>query len=254
MVEITKYYCPGEIKYMEEYILFADETNPSLHNPYFCFAGAIIERKYYEETLITKINFLKMKYFNRTDVVFHFTDMKKNKKDFSIFQNDSIRLSFWSEYVELLKNINMEVIGVFYNPNDMKTLYPNNSHSTYDIGFCGLIDNFMHYLKTKNAYGQITIESRTFKENGYLQKTFFEYVNSGSLYFSSNDTNKYLTSIGFIPKGDNCIGLQIADIIPSQLLRQNIKKDFFGLSKALCSKVYNVGTSYEHILGVKNLL
>lgn len=239
---------------MNEYILFADETNPTTHNPNFCFAGFIVERKYYENTLIKDMNDLKLKYFNRTDVVFHFSEMKKNKNIFSIFQDVNVRTNFWNEYVEFLNNIPMEIIGVYYNQSDMKKLYSGNSHSAYDIGFCGIIDNFLHFLRTNNAYGQIIIESRTFKENGYLQKTFYEYLNNGSLYFSSADATKYLTSLGFTIKGDNCIGLQIADIIPSQLLRKNVKKDFYKLRKTICSKIYTVGTNYEEILGIKNLL
>lgn len=67
---------------MDEYLLFADETNPSDTNPYFCFSGISISRKYYEDIFIQQINQLKKKHFGTTDVIFHFTDMKKNKKDF----------------------------------------------------------------------------------------------------------------------------------------------------------------------------
>ena len=138
----------------------------------------------------------------------------------------------------------------------MSKIYKDNSHSNYDIGFYYLLDNYMHYLKSKNAYGQICIESRTLKENSYLQKTFYEYVNNGSLYFSNHDTSNYLTSLGFIIKGDNCIGLQIADIVPSQLLRykNGVKKDFHKLAKTLSSKIYKTNTEYEFILGLRNLL
>lgn len=239
---------------MDEYILFADETNPTSHNPNFCFAGFVVERSYYEDILIKKINNLKLKYFKRTDVIFHFAEMKKNKNNFSILQGNDIRTNFWNEYVDILKNAEIQIIGVYYNQADMEKLYANKMHSLYDVGFCGLLDNYMHFLKSKNAYGQIMIESRTFKENGYLQRTFYEYLTNGSLYFSSRDITKHLTSLGFTVKGDNCIGLQIADIIPSQLLRKNFKKDFHKLCKTICSKIYHYGTDYEEILGIKNLL
>lgn len=241
---------------MEEYLLFADETKPTKSNPFFCFSGVSIQRKYYEDVFIPQINSLKKKHFGKTDIVFHFTDMKKNRKDFSILQDETKRNLFWDEFVEIIKNSPIDILGVYFNDTSMSKLYSGNSHSNYDIGFYALLDNYVHYLKTKDSYGQICIESRTLKENSYLQKTFFEYIENGSVYFSKKDTNTYLTSLGFIIKEDNCIGLQIADIVPSQLLRyeRGIKKDFHKLAKTLSAKIYNFNTDYEHILGIKNIL
>lgn len=240
---------------MEDYLLFADESKPTEHIPYFCFAGISIERNYYENDLIREVNTLKIKYFKKTDVIFHFTDMKKNKREFSIFQDSTIRDNFWKDYVSLISKIPMDIIGVYFSDKIMSDLYKGNNHSNYDIGFYSLLDNYTHYLKSKNILGQICIESRTFKENSYLQKTYYEYLNNGSIYFSKYDTSKYLTSLGFTIKEDNCVGLQIADIVPSQLIRyaEGYKKDFYGLSKTLSSKIYKHDTSYEKILGVKKL-
>lgn len=81
-------------KNLTEYILFADETNKTPKNPYFCFAGLIIKRCDYEDILISKINELKQKYFGKTDVIFHYTDMKNNKGDFSTFVDSNIRNKF----------------------------------------------------------------------------------------------------------------------------------------------------------------
>lgn len=241
---------------MEEYLLFADETKPTKSNPFFCFSGVSIKRNYYEDVFIDQINSLKQKHFGKTDLIFHFTDMKKNRKEFNVLQDEEKRNSFWNEFVGIIKDAPIDILGVYFNDEAMSKLYEGNSHSNYDIGFYALLDNYVHYLKSKDAYGQICIESRTLKENSYLQRTFYEYIENGSLYFSKKDTNTYLTSLGFIIKGDNCIGLQIADIVPSQLLRyeRGIKKDFHKLAKTLSTKIYNFDTDYEHILGIKNIL
>ena len=241
---------------MEEYLLFADECKPTKYCPYFCFSGISIERKYYEDTLINEVNKLKKKYFGKTDIVFHFTDMKKNRKDFFILQDPTIRDNFWKEYITLISNIPMDILGVYFSDANMAELYKSNKHTNYDIGFYALLDNYVHYLKAKNICGQICIESRTLKENSYLQNTYYEYLKNGSIYFSKADTSKYLTSLGFIIKEDNCIGLQVADIVPSQMIRysENYKKDFYGLNKTLQEKIYKHGTNYEKVLGIKKLL
>ena len=152
----------------------------------------------------------------------------------------------------LFQSINLWYKSIFI----IFSLYRNSRKAEKWIGFYSLLDNYVHYLKSKNAYGQICIESRTLKENSYLQRTFYEYVDNGSLYFSNHDTNTYLASLGFVIKGDNCIGLQIADIVPSQLLRykKGIKKDFHKLTKTLSTKIYNYNTDFESILGFKNIL
>ena len=135
--------------------------------------------------------------------------MKKNRKEFNVLQDEEKRNSSWNEFVGIIKDAPIDILGVYFNDEAMSKLYEGNSHSNYDIGFYALLDNYVHYLKSKDAYGQICIESRTLKENTYL------------------------TSLGFIIKGDNCIGLQIADIVPSQLLRyeRGIKNDFHKLAK-----------------------
>ena len=59
----------------------------------------------------------------------------------------------------------------------------------------------------------------------------------------------------FIVKGDNCIGLQIADIIPARLMRLvNNKSDDFLLTKTFQEKLYCYNTNKQNILGLKNLL
>lgn len=241
---------------MDEYLLFVDETKPSRYIPYFCFSGISIERNYYEDTFVPAVNALKKKHFGKTDVIFHFADMKKNKKAFEILLDTKKRDDFWNDFTSLIKESQIDIIGIYFNDAMMSNIYCGNPHSNYDVGFCVLLDNYMHYLKSKQAYGQICVESRTLKENSYLQKSFYEYIQNGSIYFSKEDTQKYLTSLGFTVKGDNCIGLQIADIAPSQLLRykQNFKKDFYGLAKTLGTKIYNVNTNYEDILGFKKIL
>lgn len=241
---------------MEEYLLFADETKPNKSNPYFCFSGVSVSRKYYEEILIGHINDLKKKHFGITDIIFHFTDMKKNRRNFSVLIDETKRNSFWKDFIDIIDSTPMDIIGIYFNNNEMSQLYAGNSRSNYDIGFYALLDNYVHYLKSKNACGQICVESRTLKENSYLQRTFYEYIENGSLYFSRDDTYKHLASLGFVIKEDNCIGLQIADIVPSQLLRykRGVKKDFHKLSKTLSTKIYSFGTNYESVLGLKNLL
>lgn len=239
----------------DEYILFADETNKTPKNPYFCFAGLILKRCDYEDVLVPKINDLKQKHLGRTDVIFHYTDMKNNNGAFSKFQDSSIRNKFWTDFVNTIKVIDFTTIGVYFDQNLMTELYKNSGTTNYDIAYRHLLENYMHFLKEHEGIGSICIESRTFKENMFLQRNHFDYIENGSIYYNSKNTSDYLSTIGFIIKGDNCIGLQIADIIPARFMRiVNKQSDNYLLNKTFHEKMYYHDTPKENILGLKNLL
>lgn len=238
-----------------EYILFADETKKTPKNPYFCFAGLIIKRSIYEDILVPKINELKQNYFGKTDVVFHYTDMKNNRGDFELFKDSTIRNKFWTEFVNIIKIIDFTTIGVYFDQNMMKEIYKNSGTTNYDVAYRHLLENYMHFLKENNGVGAICIESRTFKENMFLQRNHFDYVEKGSIYYSSKNTSIHLSTVGFIIKGDNCIGLQIADIIPARFMRIiNNQSDNYLLNNTFHEKMYYYNTPKENILGLKNLL
>lgn len=241
---------------MKDYLLFVDETKSDKYHPNFCFAGIVVEREYYEKILIKDVNALKNKHFGKSDVIFHFSDMKKNRNDFTIFINEEKRKDFWIDYIKLLGNAKFDIIGIYFDDKKMQKLQHGSAKNNYNIGFYALLDNFMHYLKDHDGYGQICVESRSFNENRYLLDVFYKYQQNGSIYFIESEIKKHLSSIGFIVKGDNCIGLQLVDPIPSQLMRYiaKNKKDFYDIYNTLSTKIYNVGTDYENILGIKNIL
>lgn len=75
------------------------------------------------------------------------------------------------------------------------------------------------------------------------------------MFFPYEIYEKHLSTIGFIVKGDNCIGLQIADISPSALLREvNETKDFYGLGRKYREKLYFYNKPYQDILGMRKIL
>lgn len=181
--------------------------------------------------------------------------MKNNKGEFSDFQDSSVRNKFWTEFVNIIKVIDFTTIGVYFDQNLMKELYKNGGTTNYDIAYRHLLENYMHFLKEYNGVGSICIESRTFKENMYLQRNHFDYIENGSIYYDSKNTYEHLSTIGFIIKGDNCIGLQIADIIPARFMRIiNKQSDNYLLNKTFHEKMYYYNTINENILGLKNLL
>lgn len=242
-------------KSKEEYIMFMDETDPNSVNDYFCLSGMIIKRNEYEDILIKKINELKQKHFNNSDVVFHYTDMKNNKNDFKIFKDATIRNRFYVDFVNILRTSNITIISSYFNKEHMKKSYGKCAVSDYDVAFKSVLENFLQFLVENNGDGMIIMESRLFNENANLQNTFYQYINCGSELFSPYTVKYHLKCLGFLVKNENCIGLQLVDFIPATIIRI-IKEqpDKFSMQKVIQSKTYKYGTVCENILGIKNIL
>ncbi|MCI9141749.1 MAG: DUF3800 domain-containing protein [Lachnospiraceae bacterium] len=116
----------------KDYLLFVDETKPTLHSTSFCFAGIIVERTYYEKTLIKDVTNLKISHFGKSDIIFHFSDMKKNRGNFSILQNTTLRNKFWKDYVALIANASFDILGIYFDDNKMSYLQHGKQKNNYN--------------------------------------------------------------------------------------------------------------------------
>lgn len=240
---------------MNEYILFVDETLKTSKNPYFCMSGICAKRNYYDDTITKEVNLLKKRHFSSTDVIFHYSEINNKKGDFEIFKDGTKRKNFWTDYVSTIKNLDFTCIGVYFDQKKMNDLYKNKSIKLYNIAFVELLNNYLYFLKSQNAVGAICIESRSLIENAELQHIYYNFIQNGSVYFTQSDFDKHLSLVGFVAKGDNCIGLQIADASPSALLRKiNKTKDFYNLGEMYRKKLFCYKTDDQDILGLKKIL
>ena len=235
--------------------MFVDETLKTSTNPYFCMGGICVKRNYYEDIVTKEINDLKKRHFNSTDVIFHYSEMNNKKGIFEIFKDGETRKKFWTDYSSTIRKLDFTSIGVYFNQSKMTSLYKSKTVKCYNIAFVELLKNYLHYLKSVNGIGSICVESRSLNENAELQHIYYDYIQNGSIYFSQSDFDKHLSSIGFIVKGDNCIGLQIVDVLPSALLRKiNDTKDFNNIGEMYRRKLYCYNTDDQDVLGLRNIL
>lgn len=239
---------------MADYILFLDEANVTSTNPFFCLGGIIIKRDEYENTLIPAVNDLKIKYFSNTSVLFHYTDMKKNRGDFAIFLNGDIRSDFWHEFNKMLNGIHFVTIGTYLEYKTFQEAFKPVKNKHYAVAFIDLMNNYVTYLKEQKAMGSIILESRQWKENADIQKVFHNMLTAGTNLYSTEECSRYLSTIGFIVKKDNCAGLQIADFVPDSFMRNiNNSKNFYNVSNNFTSKIASVSGQYQEIVGLHKL-
>lgn len=250
---IISLYCRcGDI--WAEHILFLDETNVTPDSPYFCLAGIVIERKEYENILIPRINKVK-ELLGNPHIVFHYTDMKKSRNDFEMLQDGNLRSKFWNEIKNILNTLDMCTVGSYFNKVFYENNFPKNyCKDSYLIIMQKLLSNYVHFLHKNKSKGSIVCESRNLKEDALIQKSYFEIMSKGTDIFDSDIVKKYLTTLNFSIKKDNCIGLQIADIIPLTFMRhiQGLP-DNYNLHQILSAKLYDGDIGQPDVFGLTKI-
>lgn len=239
---------------MEDYILFLDEANVTTNNPFFCLGGIIIKRCIYEDELIPKINSLKIKYFGHTSVLFHYTDMKKNKGEFNIFRDGEKRTNFWNDFNSILQEIEFVTIGTYLNQREFKEAYNPHANKHYEVAFLQLVNNYIRFLERNKARGNIVFESRQWKENADIQEVFYNILHTGTNMYSNEVCKKYLSTIGFIVKKDNCVGIQVADFVPDSFMRNiNKSRNFYNVGNNFINKLFTIDGNSKDIVGLNRI-
>jgi len=226
---------------LPEYNLYLDEQKSSNTNSFFCLAGIIVDRIEYERNIIPKINELKFEYFNRTDIVFHYTDMKNNRNGFEIFKDSNFRDMFWRDFNSVIRNLNFTSIGTVINYKKIKKVYDFNTIKCYSLAFTRLVNNYILFLKRNRGVGSIVFESLSWIENSIIQDEYYHILNCGTDMYSAEECKKYLSTIGFVTKKENSVGLEIADFVPNSFVRKlNNSNNFHNVGDSFRKKLFCV--------------
>lgn len=197
-----------------EYILFLDESNITKYNPYLLLGGIIISRKEYKDALIPEILDCKATLGN-TNIIFHYTDIIKKQKDFSCMcSNSQMCEEFWKKLQGGLDSTDFTVISSYIDVKKYNDEYPKSiSHDSYELLFSTIINNYIHFLSKHDSRGSIIFESREETQNRKIQQYYFHILKYGTNIYQSPAIDKYITTTSFLVKEENCIGLQIADLV-----------------------------------------
>lgn len=215
------YYINGDWRnYMDEYILFLDESSVTKYNPYLLLGGIVISRKEYKNTLIP--NILKCKtILGNPYIIFHYTDIIKKQNDFSCMCSDpNMCHDFWENLRIGLKNTNFKILSSYINVKEYNKEFPKTiSHDSYELLFSTIINNYIHFLFKNNSRGSIIFEAREETQNRKIQQYYFHILKHGTNIYQSNAIDNYITTTSFLVKEENCIGLQIADLTVYNCIR-----------------------------------
>lgn len=239
-----------------EYILFLDESNVTVHNPYLLLGGIVISRKEYKDKLIPNIIDCKSVLSN-SNVVLHYTDIVKKQNDFACMcSNPNLCNAFWDKMKKGLTDSDFNVLSSYIDVKKYNEEYPKNiSHDCYELLFSTVINNYIHFLQKHNSRGSIIFESREETQNRKIQQYYFHILKYGTNIYQSSAVEKYITTTSFLVKEENCIGLQVADLVAYNCIKfVNNNPIKYKMWEVIEPKIYDGNNSNIQSYGLVKLL
>lgn len=238
---------------MKEYILFLDESSPNTAFRNFTLAGFAIEKTYYENIFVTKVDTIKNDIFGNSLIVLHEIDIRKKSGNFiGITYNQEEEL--FRKLALLFDDEKLTVFGVTINCDDLDYLYHNSSQNDiYQIALQIIMENYCHFLVENNGIGSMYLESVNEVSNGHLQNLYYELKSTGTLFYKKVLLQNRLSTLNFNMKSDGNVGLQIADFLPNSVARNALGKTQkrFSFFSKIQARSYNGNRNRNDRFGIK---
>lgn len=212
------------------YILFLDESGT--HNyedkesTVFGLCGCIFNLEYYQGTVEKTFKDFKTQQFGNPNVILHYADYVRNRKDFFGLKNSTKRHEFYKTLNQYLDELKFTIIACRMNKPWHWQKYGPLAHDPYHYALECIVERFTFFLNEKRATGTIIAESRTTDTgtnslDGLLEIVFLELKLQGSYYVKSSTIRERITG-GLIvrKKLENVAGLQIADTVVTPIVRR----------------------------------
>lgn len=255
---------------MTVYHLYLDEseTHNSGINRAFCLAGIIVEKGYYENTIIAELNRIKKiiwhDYSNPTNIILHEKDVRfaqhrlnqltKVAPEYHRFRKNQYSKILYAELKNLYNLGLFTVIGSCIIEDNLYSYFDKDIISDkYLIAMQILLENYCHFLQINRGIGYIYIESRKEDTDKHVRMHFNHIKAMGSMYISPYAMQRHIQEIFFPEKRENVPGLQIADFAPNPLARRAINKQQpkYNIYQAIRKFRYDGGLMKHDRFGVK---
>lgn len=225
---------------MEKKILFIDETgdhdliNISREYPIFGLLGIIFDYDYYTSNVQYEVDALKQKFLGTTNVILHTLEITRSKNSFAFCKDSIKRNSFYNAIDILLDKLDYTILFAVINKKDYVRAYTSR-FDIYILTLEFIVERFYHYLKDLsnkgiNATGEIIAESRDNKLDKSINNAYDRILINGTGYISASKILEKIKSFEIHKKSENIVGLQVADLIATQLGRDHIgRRKYWGV-------------------------
>ena len=198
--------------------LKGDLSNPNRR--FLCMTGVIMPIEEHDNALTEQLNGLKIKYFDRKDIILHRREIISAKGGFEPLGDPVVRERFNTEFLIIVKRIKYRVISVVIDKMKLVERYGTvYAQDPYALALEYLMQRYQYWMQDfssiyGSSFGDIMAEARGGGEDR-LTKEAYNYIFNGKGYYKLNNASDYFSSsqIKLKAKSKNIAGLQFADLI-----------------------------------------
>lgn len=185
---------------------------------YLSLTGILTYRRTHDKFMQPELDQLKVEFFGHTPqrpVILHRRDIINRKGPFAVLKDPSIRAQFDERLLAFLRDQQYLVITVVIDKREHLSRYTAWHYDPYHYCLHCLVERYVSWLARHNYTGDVVIEPRYKAADKRLKRSFRRLYEEGTAWMSPELAQRVLTSreLKFIPKQENCAGLQIADLI-----------------------------------------
>ncbi|MBL7781580.1 MAG: DUF3800 domain-containing protein [Saprospiraceae bacterium] len=203
----------------QNYYFFIDESGDHGLNkidpnfPAFVLCGIIMSDSDYKK-LNSEFKKIKKDIWGNDNVVFHSSDIRKWKKEFSLLVDPTIRQNFFQAINDCLSSCNYSIISAAIKKDDYTKKY-GVLNDVYSISLSFMLERLIFFLdkKTDVKSVHIAIEKRGKKEDNKLLKYCNMVCDRGTYYVESHRFKSIIGGFHFVDKKQNVNGLQLSDLV-----------------------------------------
>ena len=237
-------------------------------DPHFCMAGVIVADKDVIK-IEHSVNNLKALIWptspNPSAIILHqmlINNAQKGRLDtikyqeYAIFSSHQQVKRFYTELQKIFVQNPIIIIGSCISENNMANYYGvsgKNKQDKYLIALQLILENYCHFLCSKNAKGRILYESRNIISDEQLRDRYYHMKLMGSMYMQRATAVNCLLGMDFAKKDENDPCLQIADFIPNGFARDclGVKQPKYNIFRTFKYLRYDGGQGLPERFGIK---
>ena len=199
-------------------LVYLDETGDhSLEKidkdfPIFVLTTFLVRQSVYVNEIIPKVYQLKIDNFGHEGVILHSRDIRKAQTPFEFLMNVNKREPFLNSISELMGNLNFKLIVSVIKKEILVKQYAK-PFTPYELALKFNVERIIALLnQIKQTKVRLVAESRGKNEDDALRLSLYEMIREGTERISKEEFRKIEFILTFLPKSNNIVGTQIADL------------------------------------------
>lgn len=215
------------------YYLFIDESGDhglktiDKDFPVFVLCGVLIHHEEYK-IIEDRVNSLKRSIWGDKKVIFHSTDIRRKRKEFTNLIDPVTYESFMIGLNNIMSKSNYTVIASCVDKLEFVRIFGKIITNIYSVSLSFIMERMVFFLDDvdpKDKKVQICIEARGKKEDASLRSDFDIVISRGTNFVTSKRFQDLGANIHFRPKSNDVTGLQLSDLIAYPIARHILDKE-----------------------------